>query len=137
MEKKKIVAIFLMILIIISSISIYCFIRSNLTIKAIIVECYENSINVFDINKEEYISIGLPKSINLKFKPGQEVRIYIANNTLITYSYPKSISSIFIKRIKIIKEDGNPQIVEEYNTIRQERLLEFEKIDNQLQELNK
>ena len=137
MEKKKIVVIFLMILMIISSISIYCFIRSNLTIKAIIVECYENSINVFDINKEEYISIGLPKSINLKFKPGQEVRIYIANNTLITYSYPNSISYIFIKRIKIIKEDGNPQIVEEYNIIRQERLLEFERIDNQLQELNK
>lgn len=120
MKKTKIVAIFLIILIIIIFILAYIFIRSKLTIKAIIIQCYENSILVYEEKNRTLTSISLPKNINLKFKPGQEVIIYLSANTCITLSYPASIDSIFIKKIKIIKEDGNTQIVER---LLQQRLL--------------
>lgn len=120
MKKKKIIIISLIVLIaIILTILIlgYIFIRSRLTIKGIIVEYYEseiypNHILVYEENKKTLTSIGLPENINLKFKPGQEVRVYLLPNTVIEEAYPGSINSIFIKKIKIIKEDGNTQIVE-------------------------
>lgn len=120
MEKKKIIAISLIILIIIIFISAYIFIRNRLTIKAIVIECHENSILVYEEKNKALTSISLPKNINLKFKPGQEVIIYLSANTFITQTYPASIDSIFIKKIKIIKDDGNTQIVER---LLQQRLL--------------
>lgn len=136
MKKKKIIIIFLVILmsiIIISLISLCVLIRRNLTIKGIILECYKNSILVCEEKKDRYIYIGLPENINLAFEPGQEVLIYIRNNTLIQLTSPASINSQFIKNIKILKEDANPQIVEEYKFQKRKRLLEFEKSQKQLQ----
>lgn len=130
MKKKKIIIISLIILIIITFISAYIFIKTQLSIKAIILECSENSILVFDINRTEYVYIGLPKSINFKFKPGQEVLIHLSYNTCTTLTSPASINSQFIKKIKIIKENSNTQILEDYNTKKQERLLEFKNRQN-------
>lgn len=126
MEKKKIVIVSLIILIIIIFISVYIFIRTQLTIKAIIVECFENSILVYDVNRRECISIGLPKNINLNFKQGQEVIIYLSYNTCTEYTSPASISSVFIKKIKIIKEDSTTQIqhILDQLTLRKKEILE-------------
>lgn len=134
MKKKKIIIISLLILITIIFVLVYIFIRSRLTIKGIIVECYENTILVYEEKSKTLTDIGLPQNINLKFKLGQEVRIYLSYDACITLTYPASIDSKFIKKIKIISKDGNTQIVEDYNTQKQERLLEFERIHNQLQE---
>lgn len=117
MKKKKIIIISLIVLIIIIFISAYIVIRNRLSIKGIIIEyneseIYPNHILVYEENKKTLTSIGLPENINLKFKPGQEVRVYLLPNTVIEDTYPGSINSIFIKKIKIIKEDGNTQIVE-------------------------
>ena len=76
---------------------------------------------VYDMNRKDYIYIGLPKNINLKFKQGQEVLIYLSYDACTMDSYPPSISSIFIKNIKILKEVSNTKILEEYNTKKQER----------------
>lgn len=117
MKKKKIIIISLIVLIIIIFISAYIVIRNRLSIKGIIIEyneseIYPNHILVYEENKKTLTSIGLPENINLKFKQGQEVRVYLLPNTVIEDTYPGSINSIFIKKIKIIKEDGNTQIVE-------------------------
>lgn len=140
MKKKKIIII-LMVLIIILFISAYIFIRNKLSIKGIIVEyneseIYQNNILVYEEDKKTLTYIGLPENINLKFKLGQEVRVYLVPNTFIEESYPRSIRSIFIKKIKIIKEDGNTQIVEEYNTQKQKRLLEFRDLEQRLNRKN-
>lgn len=124
MEKKRIVIISLIILIIIIFISVYSFIRYQLTIKGVIVECHENNVLVYDMKRKEYIYVGLLKNTNLKFKQGQELIIYLLDNTCIEHTAPTSIDSQFIKKIKIIKEDSNTQILETYNTQKQERLLE-------------
>ncbi len=134
MKKKKIIIISLIVLIIIIFISAYIVIRNRLSIKGIIIEyneseIYPNHILVYEENKKTLTSIGLPENINLKFKPGQEVRVYLLPNTFIEEAYPRSINSIFIKKIKIIKEDGNTQIVEEYNTQKQERLLKLKELE--------
>ena len=121
MKKKKIIIISLTILIaIILTILIfgYIFIRSRLTIKGIIIEyneseIYQNNILVYEEDKQTLTYIGLPENINLKFKPRQEVIIYILPNTWIEATYPGSIDSEFIKKIKIIKENTNNEIVEE------------------------
>lgn len=130
MKKKKIVAISLIVLITIISIvliSLYVLIRINLTMKAIVIKCDKNSMLVYEEDKETLTLVGIPKDINLEFKPGQEVRIYLVNNTLITYSYPRSIYSSFIKRIKIIKDEENTQIVEK---ILEQEFLREENIRN-------
>ncbi len=132
MKKKKIIIIVLTIIIAIVLtilISVYIFIRSRLTIKAVIVECNENAIFVYDLNRREYKNIYLPKNINLKFKLGQEVRIHLSYDACKEGSYDGRINSEFIKKIKIIKENGNTQIVEDYNTLKQKVLLERNKIN--------
>lgn len=135
MKKKKIIMISLTILIsiiLIIFISAYIFIRHQLTIKGIILECDENSMLVYDMNRKDYISIGLPQNINLKFKPGQEVRIDLSYDTGIMDSSPPMITSIFIKKIKIVKEDSSNSsniIVQEYNTQKQERLLKLRELE--------
>lgn len=120
MKKKKIIIISLIVLIAIILailISAYVVIRNRLSIKGIIIEyneseIYQNNILVYEEDKKTLTYIGLPENTNLKFKPGQEVRVYLLPNTVIEEAYPGSINSIFIKKIKIIKEDGNTQIVE-------------------------
>lgn len=131
MKKKKIIIISLIVLIAIILtilISLYIFIRHQLTIKGIIIEYNENSMLVYDMNRKDYINIGLPKNINLKFKQGQEVIIYLSHDACTMDSYPPVISSIFIKKIKILKEDdsnSSNRIIQEYNIQKQERLLQI------------
>lgn len=129
MKKKKIIVISLIVLITIIFISAYIFIRTLFTIKAVIVECEENTIFVYDLNRKEYKAIDLPKNINLKFKLGQEVIIHLSYDTC-KEGYDGTIKSKFIKKIKIIKENGNTKIVEDYNTLKQKVLLERNKINN-------
>ncbi len=135
MKKKKTIMISLTIIIAIVLtilISVYIFIRYQLTIKGIILECDENSMLVYDMNRKDYISIGLPQNINLKFKPGQEVRIDLSYDTCIMDSNPPIIDSIFIKKIKIVKKDSSNSsniIVQEYNTQKQERLLKLRDLE--------
>ena len=140
MKKKKIIIISLIVLIAIILtifISAYIFIRSRLTVKGIIVEYYEseiyqNTILVYEEDKKTLTDIGLPENINLKFKPGQEVIIYLSYDTVIMDSYPASINSEFIKKIKIIKENANNEIVEKYNTQKQERLLQLRDLEQRV-----
>lgn len=143
MKKKKIIIISLAIIIaiILILISGYIFIMNRLSIKGIIVEYYEsdiysNYIDVYEEDKKTITTIILPENINLKFKPGQEVRVYLSYNTVIMDTYPASIDSEFIKKIKIIKENGNTQIVEEYNTQKQERLLQLRDLEQKLNREN-
>lgn len=121
MKKKKIIIISLIVLIAIILtilISLYIFIRHQLTIKGIVIEyneseIYQNNILVYEEDKKTLTYIGLPENINLKFKPRQEVIIYILPNTWIEETYPGAIDSKHIRKIKIIKENTNNEIVEE------------------------
>lgn len=120
MKKKKIIIISLIVLIAIILtilISLYIFIRHQLTIKGIVIEyneseIYQNNILVYEEDKKTLTYIGLPENTNLKFKPGQEVRIYLLPYTVINMTYPGSIDSKHIRKIKIIKENANNEIVE-------------------------
>lgn len=120
MKKKKIIIISLIVLIAIILtilISLYIFIRHQLTIKGIVIEyneseIYQNNILVYEEDKKTLTYIGLPENINLKFKPRQEVRIYLLPYTVINMTYPGSIDSKHIRKIKIIKENTNNEIVE-------------------------
>ena len=133
MKKKKIIIISLTILIAIILtilISLYIFIRHQLTIKGIIVEyneneIYQNNILVYEEDKKTLTYIGLPENTNLKFKPGQVVIIYLSYNTCTVGSYPAQIESEFIKKIKIIKEDSIDKIedtIKQLTTRKQEQL---------------
>lgn len=118
MKKKKIIIISLIVLIAIIFISAYIFIINKSSIKGIIIEyneseIYQNNILVYEEDKKTLTYIGLPENINLKFKPRQEVRIYLLPYTVINMTYPGSIDSKHIKKIKIIKENTNNEIVEE------------------------
>lgn len=121
MKKKKIIIISLIVLIAIILtilISLYIFIRHQLTIKGIVIEyneseIYQDNILVYEEDKKTLTYIGLPENINLKFKPRQEVRIYLLPYTVINMTYPGSIDSEHIRKIKIIKENTNNEIVEE------------------------
>lgn len=118
MKKKKIIIISLIVLIIIIFISAYIVIRNRLSIKGIVIEYYEseiypNMILIYEEDKKTLKYIGLPENINLKFKPRQEVRIYLLPYTVIYETYPGSIDSEHIRKIKIIKENTNNEIVEE------------------------
>lgn len=120
MKKKKIIIISLIVLIAIILtilISLYIFIRHQLTINGIVIEyneseIYQNNILVYEEDKKTLTYIGLPENINLKFKPRQEVRIYLLPYTVINMTYPGSIDSKHIRKIKIIKENANNEIVE-------------------------
>lgn len=117
MKKKKIIIISLIVLIIIIFISAYIVIRNRLSIKGIVIEYYEseiypNMILIYEEDKKTLTYIGLPENINLKFKPRQEVRIYLLPYTVINMTYPGSIDSKHIRKIKIIKENANNEIVE-------------------------
>ena len=121
MKKKKIIIISLIVLIAIILtilISLYIFIRHQLTIKGIVIEyneseIYQDNILVYEEDKKTLTYIGLPENTNLKFKPRQEVRIYLLPYTVINMTYPGSIDSKHIRKIKIIKENANNEIVEE------------------------
>lgn len=120
MKKKKIIIISLIVLIAIILailISAYVVIRNRLTIKGIVIEyneseIYQDNILVYEEDKKTLTYIGLPENINLKFKPRQEVRIYLLPYTVINMTYPGSIDSKHIRKIKIIKENANNEIVE-------------------------
>ena len=135
MKKKKIIIISLIVLIAIILtifISAYIFIRSRLIVEYYESEIYQNTILVYEEDKKTLTDIGLPENINLKFKPGQEVIIYLSYDTVIMDSYPASINSEFIKKIKIIKENANNEIVEKYNTQKQERLLQLRDLEQRV-----
>ena len=117
MKKKKIIIISLIVLIAIIFISAYVVIRNRLSIKGIIIEyneseIYQNNILVYQEDEKTLMYIGLPENIDLKFKPRQEVRIYLLPYTIINMTYPGSIDSKHIRKIKIIKENANNEIVE-------------------------
>ena len=117
MKKKKIIIISVIVLIAIIFISAYVVIRNRLSIKGIIIEyneseIYQNNILVYQEDEKTLMYIGLPENIDLKFKPRQEVRIYLLPYTIINMTYPGSIDSKHIRKIKIIKENANNEIVE-------------------------
>lgn len=107
MKKKKIfIIVFLMIFICIPT---YAFIRmAHPNMKAIVLECNGNNyLFVMDIKTKTPYYIGLPENMNIQFKDGQEIIVYFNCPIIIQESYPASISSEFVKTVKILKEKSN------------------------------
>lgn len=101
------------ILLIIIFILGYIFIRSRLTIRGVIIKSNEKNILIMDVKDESPLYIGLPENVNLEFKEGQEVIVYLEYNTVIIETYPGSIDSEYVKNVKIVKEKSNVQVPEE------------------------
>ncbi len=91
----------------------YVFIRSRLTIRGVVIKSNEKNVLIMDVKDESPLYIGLPENVNLQFKEGQEVIVYLGYNTVIIETYPGSIDSQFIKNVKIIKEKSNIRVPEE------------------------
>lgn len=118
MEKKKMklsakILITIVILLIITFILGYVFIRNRLTIRGVVIKSNEKNILIMDVKDESPLYIGLPENVNLHFKEGQEIIVYLEYNTVIIETYPGSIDSQFIKDVKIRKEKSNVQVPEE------------------------
>ena len=109
-DKKKKLIIRLIIFIIII-ILVYIVIRIiNPVMKVVVVkynEEYSNLIVIDKKNKEPYY-ISLPQSINLQFKQGQEVKVYFKlTGAIIDQTYPISIKSENVQKVKILKEESD------------------------------
>lgn len=118
MEKKKMklsakILITIVILLIITFILGYVFIRNRLTIRGVVIKSNEKNILIMDVKDESPLYIGLPENVNLHFKEGQEIIVYLEYNTVIIETYPGSIDSQFIKDVKIRKEKSNIRVPEE------------------------
>lgn len=120
-NKKKVVIISLILAIIILAICIACIVCIkifNPSIRAVVVEAYQNtsykdSIIVMDINDKVLYIVTLPKEINEQFKQGQEVLIYTNGEGIIKMSSPAYIDSDCVKKIEIVKENSNTKIPED------------------------
>lgn len=125
-NKKKIVIISLILAIIVLAICIACIVRIK-SIRAVVVEAYQNtsykdSIIVMDIHDKVLYIVTLPKEINEEFKQGQEVLIYTNGESIIELSSPAYIDSDCVKKIEIVKENSNTKIPEnilkgDYNSV--------------------
>lgn len=109
-SKKKALIIILIVFVITCILGYICIKLFNPTMKAVVLTVHENSILVMDKKDKSLTYIGLPKHIDLQFKQGQEVIIYLAYNTIIQTTYPASINSNFIRNVKILKEKSNIEI---------------------------
>lgn len=108
--KRKTLVIVLVLFIIICILG-YIFIKiTNPTKRAVVVKVndqYGKSLLVIDVKDKTPYHIGLPTDINLQFKQGQEIMIYHKCDMIVELSYPSSISSKYIKKVKILKEKSN------------------------------
>lgn len=119
-NKKKVVIISLILAIIILAICIACIVCIkifNSSIRAVVVEAYQNtsykdSITVMDTYDNGLYIVTLPKEINEQFKQGQEVLIYTNGEGIIKMSSPAYIDSDCVKKIEIVKENSNTKIPE-------------------------
>lgn len=109
LDKRKKLTISLIILAIIT-ILVCLVIIINTVMKAIVVKYnpeYSQLLVIDKKNKQPYY-ISLPPDINLQFKQGQEIKIYFKlTGANIEQTYPISINSQNIKKIKILKNKSD------------------------------
>lgn len=113
MKNKSKILIIIILLVAICTLG-YVFIQmDNSNIRGVVIEVREKNLTIMDVRDEGLYYVSIPENNKLQFKQNQEILVYLNDYAIIEQSYPATIGTAYIEKIRIIKEKSNVEIPRE------------------------